>query len=75
MDELTVAVFSVVVDNDILIDASRDVSDAVECLDQIEQRAALAVSVVTFGSGRTSVLQGCIHLLLFAVFLLLIFAP
>jgi len=35
----------------------------------------LAVSVVTFGSGRTSVLQGCIHLLLFAVFLLLIFAP
>ena len=35
----------------------------------------LAVSVVTFGSGRTSVLQGCIHLLLFAVFFLLIFAP
>ncbi len=35
----------------------------------------LAVSVVTFGSGRTSVLQGCIHLLLFAVFLLLIFSP
>src|SRR4029077_12158919 len=33
----------------------------------------LAVSVVTFGSGKTSVLQGCIHLLLFAVFLLLIF--
>jgi Ca2+:H+ antiporter len=35
----------------------------------------LAVSVVTFGSGRTSVLQGCIHLLLFGVFLLLIFCP
>jgi Ca2+:H+ antiporter len=35
----------------------------------------LAVSVVTFGSGRTNVLQGCIHLLLFAVFLLLIFCP
>src|SRR4026207_447377 len=33
----------------------------------------LAVSVVTFTSGKTSVLQGCIHLLLFAVFLLLIF--
>src|SRR6185437_10655621 len=29
----------------------------------------LAASVVTFGSGRTSVLQGCIHLLLFGVFL------
>ena len=35
----------------------------------------LAVSVVSFGSGKTSVLQGCIHLLLFAVFLLLIFCP
>jgi Ca2+:H+ antiporter len=35
----------------------------------------LAVSVVTFGSGKTNILQGCIHLLLFAVFLLLIFCP
>ncbi len=35
----------------------------------------LAVSVVTFTSGKTNVLQGCIHLLLFAVFLLLVFAP
>ncbi len=35
----------------------------------------LGVSVVTFGSGRTSILQGCIHLLLFFVFLLLIFCP
>ena len=35
----------------------------------------LAASVVTFTSGKTSVLQGCIHLLLFAVFLLLIFCP
>ena len=35
----------------------------------------LAVSVVTFTSRRTNVLQGCIHLLLFAVFVLLIFAP
>jgi Ca2+:H+ antiporter len=35
----------------------------------------LAVSVVTFTSGKTSVLQGCIHLLLFAVFLLLTFSP
>src|SRR5204863_2047926 len=35
----------------------------------------LGVSLVTFGSGKTNVLQGCIHLLLFAVFLLLIFAP
>src|SRR5881227_625094 len=35
----------------------------------------LGASVVTFGSGKTNVLQGCIHLLLFAVFLLLIFCP
>jgi Ca2+:H+ antiporter len=35
----------------------------------------LAVSIVTFTSGKTNVLQGCIHLLLFAVFLLLIFCP
>ncbi len=35
----------------------------------------LAVCVVTFTSRRTNVLQGCVHLLLFAVFVLLIFAP
>lgn len=35
----------------------------------------LAASMVTFSSGKTSVLQGCIHLLLFAVFVLLIFCP
>ena len=35
----------------------------------------LAASVVTFTSRKTNVLQGCVHLLLFAVFVLLIFAP
>ncbi len=35
----------------------------------------LAATMVTFGSGKTSILQGCIHLLLFSVFLLLIFCP
>jgi Ca2+:H+ antiporter len=35
----------------------------------------LAVSVVTFTSRKTNILQGCVHLLLFAVFLLLIFFP
>jgi Ca2+:H+ antiporter len=35
----------------------------------------LAVSVVTFTSRKTNVLQGCVHLLLFAVFVLLLFAP
>ena len=35
----------------------------------------LGASVVTFASGKTSVLQGCIHLLLCGVFFLLIFCP
>ncbi|HET9800548.1 MAG TPA: ionic transporter y4hA, partial [Chthoniobacterales bacterium] len=35
----------------------------------------LGVTMITFSSGKTNVLQGCVHLLLFAVFLLLIFAP
>src|SRR5881396_663572 len=35
----------------------------------------LAVSIVTFTSRKTNVLQGCVHLVLFAVFVLLIFAP
>jgi Ca2+:H+ antiporter len=35
----------------------------------------MATSIVTFGSGRTNILQGCIHLVLFAVFLMLIFYP
>ena len=35
----------------------------------------LAVSVVTFTSRKTNVLQGCVHLLLFAVFVLLILVP
>ncbi|HEY2143938.1 MAG TPA: hypothetical protein VGH06_06255 [Candidatus Udaeobacter sp.] len=35
----------------------------------------LAVCVVTFTSRKTNVLQGCVHLLLFGVFVLLIFAP
>jgi Ca2+:H+ antiporter len=35
----------------------------------------LAVSVVTFTSRKTNILQGCVHFLLFAVFVLLIFVP
>ncbi len=35
----------------------------------------LATSIVTFGSGKTNILQGCVHLVLFAVFLMLIFYP
>jgi Ca2+:H+ antiporter len=35
----------------------------------------LAVCVVTFTSRKTNILQGCVHLFLFAVFVLLIFSP
>jgi len=35
----------------------------------------LGASMVTFAGGKTNILQGCIHLLLFAVFVLLIFCP
>jgi predicted nucleic acid-binding protein len=37
----------VVVDTDVLIDAGRGVSEAIVCLQQIEQQASLAVSVIT----------------------------
>jgi Ca2+:H+ antiporter len=33
----------------------------------------LVVSVVTFASGRTNVMQGAVHLLLFGAYLLLMF--
>jgi Ca2+:H+ antiporter len=33
----------------------------------------LIVSVVTFSSGRTNILQGAVHVVLFGAFLLLIF--
>jgi Ca2+:H+ antiporter len=35
----------------------------------------LYVSSLTFGGVRTNVLQGAVHLLLFATYVLLIFAP
>jgi Ca2+:H+ antiporter len=35
----------------------------------------ILVSMLTFGGGRTNMLQGAVHLLLFLSFLLLIFSP
>jgi Ca2+:H+ antiporter len=43
--------------------------------DQVMLPLTLAVSVVTFSSDRTNVLQGSIHLVLFSAYLMLIFAP
>ena len=37
----------VIVDTDILIDSGRNISEAVTCLQEIEQAASLAISVVT----------------------------
>ncbi len=45
----------VVVDTDILIDAGRAVKDAIACLEQIEQRASLAISAIT----RMELMVGC----------------
>jgi Ca2+:H+ antiporter len=35
----------------------------------------LAVAILTFSGGRTNILQGAIHLVLFFAFLALIFSP
>lgn len=38
---------SVVVDTDILIDAGRGISEAVDCIRQLEQQTTLAVSIIS----------------------------
>jgi predicted nucleic acid-binding protein len=38
---------SVIIDTDVLIDAGRDIADAVTCLEQIERQASLTISVVS----------------------------
>ena len=43
----------------------------VEGTDRVMLLLTLAVSIVTFSSGRTNVLQGAVHLILFAAYLLL----
>jgi len=51
----------------------RDIVLGVEHTDLVLLLVTLAVSVVTFASGRTNVIQGTVHLILFAAYLLLIF--
>jgi Ca2+:H+ antiporter len=53
--------------------AHRSMILGVQGTDQVMLLLTLAVSVVTFASGRTNVLQGAVHLLLFAAYLLLMF--
>ena len=42
-------------------------------VDSVLLMLTLLVSMVTFGSGRTSVLQGAVHLVLFFAFVILMF--
>ncbi len=50
----------------------RDIILGVEHTDLVMLLLTLVVSVVTFASGRTNVIQGAVHLILFAAYLLLI---
>ena len=50
----------------------RDIVLGVEHTDLVLLLVTLAVSVVTFASGRTNVIQGAVHLILFGAYLLLI---
>lgn len=50
----------------------REIILGVEHTDIVMLMLTLAVSVVTFASGRTNVMQGAVHLVLFIVYLLLI---
>ena len=47
----------IIVDTDILIDAGRDISEAVNCLEQIDQSISPAVSVVT----QMEMIIGCLN--------------
>ena len=43
--------------------------------DTVQLALTLLLGIVTLGTGRTTVLQGCVHLIVFAAFLFLAFVP
>jgi Ca2+:H+ antiporter len=53
--------------------AGREIILGLEHTDLILLNLTLAVSVITFSSGRTNLLQGAVHVLLFVAFVLLMF--
>lgn len=53
----------------------RDVELGLSQVDTVLLVLTLFVSGLTFGGGRTNVLQGVVHLLLFAIYVMLIFSP
>lgn len=62
-----VSILSVIVDQPLAL--------GLELRDSIMLALTFAVSLVTFGAGRTNILPGFVHLVLFVVFVFLIFAP
>ncbi len=51
----------------------REVYLGLESANQLVLSVTLAVSIVTFASGRTNILQGAVHVVLFAAYVMLIF--
>ena len=43
--------------------------------DVVELVLTFALSILTFGTGRTNILFGLVHMMVFAVFLFLVFLP
>jgi Ca2+:H+ antiporter len=53
----------------------RDLVLGLDPKDTVLLALTLLVSVLTFGTGRTNILYGFVHLVLFATFLFLVFVP
>jgi Ca2+:H+ antiporter len=53
----------------------RPIALGLEPRDVVLLALTFAVSLATFGSGRTNILSGFVHLVLFATYVFLIFAP
>ncbi|HEX9557357.1 MAG TPA: ionic transporter y4hA, partial [Reyranella sp.] len=53
----------------------RPLALGLELRDSITLMLTFAVSLVTFGGGRTNILPGFVHLVLFAIFVFMIFVP
>jgi len=51
----------------------REVHLGLDSANQLLLAITLAVSIVTFASGRTNILQGAVHVVLFAAYVMLIF--
>jgi Ca2+:H+ antiporter len=57
------------------VETGRDVTLGLDPVEMVMLLLTLAVSILTFTGGRTNILQGAIHLVLFFAFIVLIFYP